>query len=121
MYQLAEFLSVPELLGFWRPPGDITTDVRATLNSGSPTLSKTNHNVIPIYAQEPLFNKLDKQHLASLGITVIENPGIWELIGSESLVYSPGAEKRHWITVAKKKPGIWGPLHVVYIKYAQGL
>jgi hypothetical protein len=83
MYQLVEFLSVLELLGFWTPPGDITTGVRAALNSGSPTLTKTNHNAIPIYAQEPLFNKLDKQHLASLGITVIEKPGDWEQIGSE--------------------------------------
>jgi hypothetical protein len=48
-----------------------------------PTLTKTNHNAIPIYAQEPLFNKPDKQHLASLGITVIEKPGVWEQIGSE--------------------------------------
>lgn len=89
------------------------------VSSRAPVLNETNHNAIPVYAQEPRFNELDKEYLASLGITVVENPGIWGIIDSETLAYSPGAEAEHFRKIAKKEPGIWWPVHLDYIKYVQ--
>ncbi|KAH8423497.1 SRR1 family protein [Aspergillus melleus] len=57
-------------------------------------LKQTNPNV-PIYAQDPVFNELDKSLLSSLDITVLEHPHAFEKVTPATFLYCPGAEQAH--------------------------
>ncbi|EPS34818.1 hypothetical protein PDE_09782 [Penicillium oxalicum 114-2] len=54
-----------------------------------------NPNPLKIYAQDPVFNTLDTSLLSSLGITVISHPAAFNLITPHTLLFCPGAEKKH--------------------------
>ncbi|KAJ5689515.1 hypothetical protein N7462_003907 [Penicillium macrosclerotiorum] len=70
----------------------------AALESIKNQLMKT-HTAIPfsfpIYAQDPVFNALDTELLTSLGITVIAHPAAFDLITPNTLLFCPGAERKH--------------------------
>jgi hypothetical protein len=55
-----------------------------------PDLDKNN-----IYAQDPVFNDLDKQLLQSLGIKVVEHPAAFDLVNDRTFLFCPGAERSH--------------------------
>ncbi|RAH84875.1 hypothetical protein BO86DRAFT_305677 [Aspergillus japonicus CBS 114.51] len=73
-----------------------------------------NHPTTPlqIYAQDPVFNALDRQLLTSLGITVVEHPAGFERVNPNSLLFCPGAEKAHLEVLLARNPVgvVGGPL-----------
>lgn len=66
----------------------------------------------PVYAQDPAFNDHDKNLLASLGITVLPSPGAFDLITPNTLLFCPGAERKHLHLVLPANPCLvfGGPL-----------
>lgn len=48
-----------------------------------------------IIAQDPVFNELDIELLASLGITAVESPEGFHAVSDKTFLYAPGAERRH--------------------------
>ncbi|KAL2868509.1 SRR1 family protein [Aspergillus lucknowensis] len=65
-----------------------------------------------VYAQDPVFNSLDKSLLESLSITVLETPSAFEKVSSRTLLFCPGAERRHLELLLARDPAIvfGGPL-----------
>lgn len=66
----------------------------------------------PIYAQDPVFNALDTLLLQSLGITIVQSPVAFERISRNTLLFCPGAEKKHLELVLPSNPCLvfGGPL-----------
>ncbi|OAX81499.1 hypothetical protein ACJ72_04157 [Emergomyces africanus] len=64
------------------------------------------------YAQDPVFNTLDKQLLESHGIRVVEHPEAFTLINERTFLYSPGAERVHILDMLPSNPALFfgGPL-----------
>ncbi|PWY80237.1 hypothetical protein BO83DRAFT_332773 [Aspergillus eucalypticola CBS 122712] len=65
-------------------------DVIASISSSSfadPT--------IKTYAQDPVFNTLDKSLLSSLDITVLESPLAFDKVSPRTFLFCPGAERTH--------------------------
>jgi hypothetical protein len=50
---------------------------------------------VPIYAQDPVFNALDKDLLLSLGVIVVEDPSAFGLVTRTTFLFCPGAERAH--------------------------
>ncbi|CRG87720.1 hypothetical protein PISL3812_04740 [Talaromyces islandicus] len=65
-----------------------------------------------IIAQDPIFNTLDTQLLSSLGITVVPTPQAFSRVSAQTLLFAPGAEKRHLELVLPARPVVLfgGPL-----------
>lgn len=66
----------------------------------------------PIYAQDPVFNELDKTLLHSLGIIVLTHPTTFTLTTPNTLLFCPGAERKHLELVLPSTPCLvfGGPL-----------
>ncbi|PGH16273.1 hypothetical protein AJ79_01812 [Helicocarpus griseus UAMH5409] len=64
------------------------------------------------YAQDPVFNKLDRQLLESIGVSVVEDPEAFALINERTFLYSPGAERTHLLDMLPSNPALFfgGPL-----------
>ena len=56
------------------------------------------------YAQEPLYNELDKEFLGTLGVEVLVDPKGFEVVEERTFVYAPGAEREIVRRVLKGKP-----------------
>ncbi|KAL4808725.1 hypothetical protein BDV18DRAFT_89276 [Aspergillus unguis] len=67
---------------------------------------------IPAYAQDPVFNKHDTNLLSSQNISVLDHPLGFEKVTSRTLLFCPGAERRHLEILLKRDPAIvvGGPL-----------
>lgn len=67
---------------------------------------------ISVYAQDPVFNDHDKNLLATLGITVLPSPSAFDLITPNTLLFCPGAERKHLDLVLPANPRLvfGGPL-----------
>ncbi|PYI01322.1 hypothetical protein BO78DRAFT_464711 [Aspergillus sclerotiicarbonarius CBS 121057] len=78
-------------------------------------LKTTQPHPIKTYAQDPVFNDLDKSLLASLDITVLETPLAFEKISSRTFLFCPGAERAHLEQVLAVNPAFvfGGPLEDV--------
>lgn len=61
---------------------------------------------VPVYAQDPVFNTLDRELLKSLGITVVEHPAAFDLVTPHSVVFCPGAESKHLLQVFPSRPRV---------------
>ncbi|PYH69959.1 SRR1 family protein [Aspergillus vadensis CBS 113365] len=66
-------------------------DVMASISSSSSSADPT----IKTYAQDPVFNTLDKSLLSSLDITVLESPLAFEKVTPRTFLFCPGAERTH--------------------------
>lgn len=66
----------------------------------------------PVYAQDPVFNDHDKELLVTLGITVVPSPNAFNLITPNTLLFCPGAERKHLELVLPSNPFLvfGGPL-----------
>lgn len=65
-----------------------------------------------IYAQDPVFNNLDRQLLESLAIEVVQDPVAFSLVDRQTFLYSPGAERSHLVKMLPLSPALFfgGPL-----------
>jgi hypothetical protein len=61
---------------------------------------------VPVYAQDPVFNALDRELLESLGITVVEHPAAFDLVTQQSVVFCPGAESKHLLQIFPSRPQV---------------
>lgn len=50
---------------------------------------------LKIIAQDPVFNTLDIELLALLGITAVESPEGFNAVSNKTFLFGPGAERRH--------------------------
>ncbi|KAJ5381665.1 uncharacterized protein N7496_004093 [Penicillium cataractarum] len=82
------------LRGGWVDRRSVSMYQLAALESIAQRVSNTSTK-IPIYAQDPVFNTLDKSLLSSLNITVITHPAAFTLITPQTLLFCPGAERKH--------------------------
>ncbi|PKX97140.1 SRR1 family protein [Aspergillus novofumigatus IBT 16806] len=62
---------------------------------GVTELMKKYHPSITAYAQDPVFNQLDRSLLKTLGITVLDHPEGFAKVSDRSFLYCPGAERTH--------------------------
>ena len=51
---------------------------------------------IALFAQEPQFNSLDKEFLASKNVTILESPAAFAAIDATTFVYGPHFPPRLW-------------------------
>ncbi|CAI7604057.1 unnamed protein product [Penicillium glandicola] len=67
---------------------------------------------LKVYAQDPVFNTLDESLLASLDITVIKHPEAFSHITANTMLFCPGAERKHLELLLPSKPWLLfgGPL-----------
>ncbi|RHZ50716.1 hypothetical protein CDV55_101457 [Aspergillus turcosus] len=67
---------------------------------------------ITAYAQDPVFNQLDRSLLDSLGITVLDHPEGFAKVSDRSFLYCPGAERTHLEQLLSSDPPLLfgGPL-----------
>ncbi|KAL4799645.1 hypothetical protein BDV19DRAFT_233679 [Aspergillus venezuelensis] len=101
MYQLAALVSVMEWIGQNTPSrlSDIKT-----------------------YAQDPVFNTHDEYLLASLKIAVLQHPTAFTQINKKTILFAPGAERRHLEILLKHDPAIviGGPLEDIESTVVKG-
>ncbi|KAL2852157.1 hypothetical protein BJX68DRAFT_234886 [Aspergillus pseudodeflectus] len=74
--------------------------------------NQTPSRLVKVYAQDPVFNDHDRDLLESLNITVLEHPGAFDKVSSRTLLFCPGAERRHLELLLAHDPAIvfGGPL-----------
>ncbi|KAJ5240998.1 uncharacterized protein N7469_002589 [Penicillium citrinum] len=87
----------------------------AALDTIRNTLTNSNRSLplsFPVYAQDPVFNALDRALLESLGMTVVESPVAFERVTSKTLLFCPGAERKHLDILLPSNPQLvlGGPL-----------
>ncbi|OOQ91275.1 hypothetical protein PEBR_01672 [Penicillium brasilianum] len=83
------------LRGGWVDRRSVSMYQLAALESIAQRVSKTSSTKINVYAQDPVFNTLDKALLSSLDITIITHPAAFTLITAQTLLFCPGAERKH--------------------------
>ncbi|KAJ5794935.1 Sensitivity To Red Light Reduced-like SRR1 [Penicillium paradoxum] len=73
---------------------------------------KTTYPDIKVYAQDPVFNTLDESLLAMLNITVLRHPEAFSHITPNTMLFCPGAERKHLELLLPSKPWLLfgGPL-----------
>ncbi|KAL4980517.1 hypothetical protein BDW66DRAFT_56475 [Aspergillus desertorum] len=93
MYQLAALASVLEWIG-------------------KQTSVQSSSSQINAYAQDPVFNTHDETLLNDLNITVLAHPHAFQKVTSQTLLFCPGAERRHLELLLARDPAIvvGGPL-----------
>ncbi|KAL2820513.1 hypothetical protein BDW59DRAFT_117289 [Aspergillus cavernicola] len=98
MYQLAALASVKGWI-------DLTWQTY-------PPEKKLPPHTLKAYAQDPVFNNHDKSLLNSLGISVLEHPGAFAQVSSRTILFCPGAERRHLELLLARDPAVvlGGPL-----------
>ena len=72
----------------------------------------TTSSNLKVYAQDPVFNALDESLLAALNITVIKHPEAFSHITANTMLFCPGAERKHLELLLPSKPWLLfgGPL-----------
>ncbi|KAJ5954991.1 hypothetical protein N7501_009270 [Penicillium viridicatum] len=67
---------------------------------------------LKVYAQDPVFNTLDESLLAALNIIVIKHPEAFSHITANTMLFCPGAERKHLELLLPSKPWLLfgGPL-----------
>ncbi|KAJ5775668.1 uncharacterized protein N7511_000679 [Penicillium nucicola] len=95
MYQLAALVSMKDM-------------VAAQMKSTSTSQSQP----IKVYAQDPVFNHLDQALFTELNIEVLAHPQAFSHITKNTLLFCPGAEKKHLELLLPSKPWLvfGGPL-----------
>lgn len=75
-------------------------------------LTGTTSSNLKVYAQDPVFNTLDESLLAALNITVIKHPEAFSHITTNTMLFCPGAERKHLELLLPSKPWLLfgGPL-----------
>ena len=65
-----------------------------------------------MFAQDPVFNNMDKELLNFVGVEVVEDPEAFSLVSEHTFLYAPGAERTHLARLLSKNPVLFfgGPL-----------
>ncbi|CAI7595755.1 unnamed protein product [Penicillium discolor] len=84
----------------------------AALASIKDQVACTTSSNLKVYAQDPVFNTLDESLLAALNITVIKHPEAFSHITANTMLFCPGAERKHLELLLPSKPWLLfgGPL-----------
>ncbi|KAJ5198984.1 Sensitivity To Red Light Reduced-like SRR1 [Penicillium cf. griseofulvum] len=84
----------------------------AALASIKDQVAYTTSSDLKVYAQDPVFNTLDESLLAALNITVIKHPEAFSHITANTILFCPGAERKHLELLLPSKPWLLfgGPL-----------
>ncbi|KAJ5512481.1 hypothetical protein N7463_002033 [Penicillium fimorum] len=84
----------------------------AALASIKDQVVSTTSSNLKVYAQDPVFNTLDESLLAALNITVIKHPEAFSHITTNTMLFCPGAERKHLELLLPSKPWLLfgGPL-----------
>ncbi|PGG98392.1 hypothetical protein AJ80_09542 [Polytolypa hystricis UAMH7299] len=100
------------LRGGWVDRRSVSLDQLAALVCLVEYLCVSSATTLKCYAQDPVFNALDKQLLESLGFTVVEHPAAFELVNERTFLYCPGAERSHLVDILPSNPILFfgGPL-----------
>lgn len=82
---------------------------KATINSA---LSESPVGSGKVFAQDPVFNVMDKQLLDFVGVEVVQDPDAFSLVTERTFLYAPGAERTHLGRLLSKNPVLFfgGPL-----------
>lgn len=120
MYQLAALVSIVEQAdacddaceageGCCEGCGASDKQSRAICRAGK---SRGCRGYMQVFAQDPVFNTLDRALLAGLGIAVVEHPAAFELVDASTFLFCPGAEKVHLEQLVVPGPALLfgGPL-----------
>ncbi|KAL6238073.1 hypothetical protein BDW75DRAFT_47421 [Aspergillus navahoensis] len=93
MYQLAALASILEWIEKNNPTQNLNPQIKA-------------------YAQDPVFNSHDEALLNKLNITVLAHPHAFQKVTPQTLLFCPGAERRHLELLLVRDPAIvvGGPL-----------
>ncbi|KAI1943534.1 hypothetical protein LOZ66_000117 [Ophidiomyces ophidiicola] len=59
-----------------------------------------------VYAQDPIFNDMDKKLLKFIGLTVVEDPKAFSMVKTGTFLYAPGAERIHLVELLSQNPVI---------------
>ncbi|OQD65741.1 hypothetical protein PENPOL_c005G08697 [Penicillium polonicum] len=84
----------------------------AALASIKDQVACTTSSNLKVYAQDPVFNTLDESLLAALNIIVIKHPEAFSHITANTMLFCPGAERKHLELLLPSKPWLLfgGPL-----------
>ncbi|KAJ5146110.1 Sensitivity To Red Light Reduced-like SRR1 [Penicillium bovifimosum] len=84
----------------------------AALASIKDRVASTTNQTIKVYAQDPVFNALDESLLAALNMDVLQHPAAFTHITSSTMLFCPGAERKHLELLLPSKPWLLfgGPL-----------
>ncbi|KAG8205765.1 SRR1 domain-containing protein [Trichophyton interdigitale] len=116
LFQLAAFISLIDLLS----PNTRTTTRTTESNepatgtgTGTGTGTTNSERACRCYAQDPVFNRLDVELLASLGVEVVRREA-FGMVDEQTVVFGPGMERRHLVEVLARRPVVFfgGPLGV---------
>ncbi|KAJ5176665.1 uncharacterized protein N7482_002542 [Penicillium canariense] len=122
MYQLAALECIAERLSRSCCPSPFLRFSPTTNQTTSTGPDNSLPLSFPIYAQDPVFNTLDTALLASLGITVVAHPAAFSLITPRTLLFCPGAERKHLEQLLPSDPCMvfGGPLENTESEVIQG-
>jgi hypothetical protein len=75
-------------------------------------LREDDRSGVPVYAQDPVFNALDRSLLSSRAITVVDHPAAFTLVTHSTFLFCPGAERAHLDSLLPSSPAMvfGGPL-----------
>ncbi|EAW12747.1 SRR1 family protein [Aspergillus clavatus NRRL 1] len=102
------------LRGGWVDRRDVSLYQLAALASMVDMMRKR-HPSVRVYAQDPVFNDLDRSLLDSLGFTVLEHPEGFARVSDRTFLYCPGAERTHLEQLLPANPPLLfgGPLEEI--------
>ncbi|EXJ92705.1 hypothetical protein A1O3_01257 [Capronia epimyces CBS 606.96] len=79
----------------------------AAFKTAADTIGQIQGHRPPSYAQEPYYNDLDAEFLASLNIHRVDHPKGFDLLDETSFVYSPAAEPEVELQIISHEPRVW--------------
>ncbi|EFR00935.1 hypothetical protein MGYG_03936 [Nannizzia gypsea CBS 118893] len=73
--------------------------------------TKRSRRAYRCYAQDPVFNRLDVELLASLGVEVVQREA-FGMVDEQTVLFGPGMERRHLVELLARRPVVFfgGPL-----------
>ncbi|WEW55962.1 hypothetical protein PRK78_001397 [Emydomyces testavorans] len=93
------------LRGGWVDRRSISMFQLAALESILGLLSQTKTiNAENLYAQDPVFNDMDKKLLQSIGFKVVQDPQAFSMVEEGTFLYAPGAERVHLMKLLPHNP-----------------
>lgn len=114
MYQLAALTSIIDYLSSCLLSHPFCKQSRALTRIHPPDKNNPSLN-LEIYAQDPVFNNHDKALLTYLNISVLDHPHAFEKVTPQTILFCPGAERRHLEILLARDPAIvvGGPLEEI--------